>query len=71
VNGALEYQFWRLDVRSGAWSLVQNYGSSESYSWTPDGPEAGLWILQVWVRVVGSAQPYEAWAGSGYVLVEP
>ena len=71
ATGPLEYQFWRFDGRSGAWSLVQDYGGTDTYAWQPTLAEAGLWVLQVWVRAVGSAQPYQASAGTDYILIEP
>ena len=69
--GPLEYQFWRFDGRSGTWSLVQDYGASDTYAWTSTLDEAGFWALQVWVRPAGSTQLYQAWSGTGYFLVAP
>jgi Fibronectin type III domain len=31
----LQYQFWRFSQSTGAWTLGQDYGSSNSFTWTP------------------------------------
>jgi len=68
--GPLEYLFWRYDAQSGTWSVVQSYGPSDTYTWTPSEAEAGEWRLQVWARRVGSAQAHEAWSGTAF-LIQP
>ena len=60
----LQYQFWRLDA--GAWRLVQDYGPSSTYTWTPGAADIGPHALQVWVRSFGSVKPYDAWAGAAF-----
>jgi len=57
----LQYQFWRFTDGSG-WSLVQAYGSSNTYTWSPG---AGTHALQVWVRNAASSAAYDAWLGTG------
>jgi hypothetical protein len=69
-TGPLTYQFWRFDATSG-WSLVQDYGFSNSYTWTPSLADAGEHALQVWVRNAGSSSTYDAWAGTGFFTVGP
>jgi len=65
----LSYQFWRLDA--GVWRMVQDYGPSATYSWTPGGPDIGQHALQVWVRSFGSNQPYDAWASTAFSVAAP
>lgn len=48
------FQFWRFDASTG-WLVVQDYGMSPSYTWTPATADAGKHVLQVWVRNAGSA----------------
>lgn len=71
ANGPLEYAFFRWDAQTGTWSQVRAYGPSDSYTWTPTQAEAGQYLLQVWARTVGSAQAYNAWAGTDYFAIQP
>jgi hypothetical protein len=65
----LSYQFWRLDT--GVWRLVQDYGASSTYTWTPSAADIGEHALQVWVRSFGSNQAYDAWAGAAFSVAAP
>ena len=65
---SVEYEFWRYD-EGGGWTMVQAYGPSASYSWTPDVSDLGTHALQVWVRRVGSVAAYDGWIGTGYFIV--
>jgi hypothetical protein len=60
----LEYRFWRFSVDSGTWTLVRDYSSSNTYTWTPGVNDAGRYALQVWVKGSGSAADYDAWRSS-------
>jgi hypothetical protein len=59
----LQYQFWRYSQSSGAWSLGQDYSTSNSFTWTP-GAE-GTYAVQVWARKVASTENFEAWRSTG------
>ena len=65
---SVEYEVWRYDAGAG-WHIVQAYGASATYTWTPDVSDAGTHALQVWVRRVGSAAAYDGWIGTGYFTV--
>ncbi len=67
----LEYVFWRYDAQSQAWNVVQPYSAADTYSWTPSSSDVGLTVLQVWVRPVGSSDPFLAWAGTGWFAILP
>ncbi len=69
-SGALEYLFYRYNSGTGVWSLVQSYGSSSSFTWTPSTAEKGTYVLQVWVRSVGSTDSYEAYSSTGYFTIQ-
>jgi YD repeat-containing protein len=58
----LQYRFIVLDPSLG-WISLQEWGSSNTVSWTPVHP--GTYDLQVWVRAAGSTATYDAWLGSG------
>ena len=67
--GPLEYQFWRLDA--SGWQIVQPYGTSSTYTWTPLPGDAGVRALQVWVRSAGSTAAYSGWRGTGHFTIAP
>ncbi len=64
-TGPLEYQFWRLDPATNTWTSVQSYSQANTFTWTPSPTDSGSFLLQVWVRAVGSAVSYEAFLNSG------
>jgi hypothetical protein len=68
--GPLQYRFWRFNQATGVWSMVQDYSSSNTFSWTPDPSESGTYALQAWVRSAGSSAQYEGWAGTGFFSVQ-
>ena len=47
--GPLLYQFWRLRQGVG-WTMVQDYSTLNTFSWTPVEADAGSYVLQVWVK---------------------
>jgi hypothetical protein len=67
----LEYVFWRYDAQLQVWNVVQPYSAADTYSWTPSSCDVGLTVLQVWVRAVGSSDPFLAWAGTGWFAIFP
>lgn len=72
-HAPLQFKFWRFDAGSG-WQMVQDYGTSNTYTWMPGLADVGAHALQVWVRNVGSTTQYDAWAGwplSGAVTLIP
>jgi hypothetical protein len=54
--GTPEYRFW-IRAPGGAWSIVQDYSPSSTFSWTPAA--AGTYQLEVDIRNLGSAATYE------------
>jgi spore germination protein YaaH len=60
------YRFW-IAPPGGAWVIVQDYGSSSSYSWTGTGI-AGTYRLEVDVRDQSSSVAYDRVASATYVL---
>jgi hypothetical protein len=63
----LEFKFWRYSQATGAWSVGQDYSSSNSFTWTP-GAE-GTYAVQVWARKAGSAETFEAVRSTGFFNV--
>jgi hypothetical protein len=62
----LQYRFYRRDG-SGVWTIVQDYGATNKYTWPSAVP--GTYIVEVWVRSYGSSSPYEAYGDSAQVVV--
>jgi hypothetical protein len=67
--GPLEYQFWRYSQATNSWTVVQPFGASDTFTWTPSA--AGQYAVQVWVRRQGStpASGYEAYKSTGYFQI--
>jgi len=59
---AVEYRFLVNGV------VVQNYGTSNTYSWNTMGKGAGSYSLEVDVRDQGSGSGYESWAIVSFAL---
>jgi fibronectin type III domain protein len=64
----VEYKFLLYSQSSGTWAVVQDYSSSNKFSWTPGGGDAGSYTMQVWVRTPGFAGDFQTWASSGLVV---
>jgi hypothetical protein len=68
-SGPIQYQFW-IRAGSSAWQLVQPYGPSETFTWTPALEADGTYTVQVWVRNNGSTAAYEAWRSSAPLTIQ-
>jgi len=53
------YQFW-LQPPGGAWSIVQAYSTSNSWTWNTSGLAAGTYTLDVYTRDASSAASFDA-----------
>jgi len=62
-----EYKFWILPA-NGAFTMVQDWSPSNTYSWDTTGLTPGDYSFQTWVRSAGSSGSYEAWTGHTYTL---
>jgi hypothetical protein len=65
----LQYQFWRLDP--DGWHMVQDYGPSQMYTWTPTLADVGPHSIQVWIRNAGSTAPHDVWRDTSFVIIGP
>jgi len=68
AGNAVQFQFWLFSSTSGQWSST-NYSSSSTFTFTP--LEAANYMLQVWVRNVGSPAAFDAYRSSGTFAVLP
>jgi hypothetical protein len=68
--GPVEYRFYVF--KKTAWVMVQDYGLSNTYTWTPKASDAGTpYFVQVWARGVGQTVQYEAWRGTSSFDIVP
>jgi glucose/arabinose dehydrogenase len=68
----LQYRFWRYKHATGVWTIVQDYGASNTFSWTPGASDVGAYDFEVWVRNLGSTAAYDASSGAAFnVLGSP
>jgi hypothetical protein len=56
--GTPTYRFW-VRGTSGAWSILQDYSTTSTYSWPTSGLPTGAYGLEVDVRGLGSTDVYE------------
>jgi fibronectin type III domain protein len=66
-TGTPQYRFW-VRAPGGAWTIVQNYGSSATFVWNTTGKPTGVYAIEVDVRNAGSTVSYEAVTNSTYTL---
>lgn len=66
-TGSIEYQFWDKNLTSGTWTLIADYSTSASATWTATG--VGTHQFQVNVRSVGSTLPFEGYLLSANFIV--
>jgi N-acetylmuramoyl-L-alanine amidase len=64
----LQYRFHLYTAGQG-WTLLRDYGSSNTLTWTPTAP--GTYTVQVWVRSAGSTQQYEGWFSTPSFVIRP
>jgi spore germination protein YaaH len=65
--GTPKYRFW-VKPPGGGWTVVQDYGSSSTFSWKTIGMPAGAYGLEVDVRDQGSTASYETVANLTFNL---
>ena len=63
----LEYAFYVYKRSTGTWTNARAYSASNTFAWTPT--TADTYLVQVWVRRVGSTAAYDLWRGTDYLNV--
>jgi len=66
-TGPLEYAFYRYNNSSNTWTKVAEYSNDNTYTWTP--PVSGTFLIQAWVRTVGSSADYQTYASTGNFII--
>ena len=65
----MEYSYYFYSDRTG-WVQWSGYSPTSDISWTPTYADIGVHHIQVWARVFGSTESYEAWAGVTFEVVD-
>jgi len=68
--GTPQYRFWRRSS-AGRWTIVQDYGPSNTYVWDTTGFPLDTYYLEVDVRDVGVTATYEVVSNMTYKLGPP
>lgn len=70
ATNSYEYKFW-LKTPTAAWTVVQNYSTTPSWTWNTSALPAGTYFVQVDIRNVGSTVTRDAAKVLTYVLAPP
>ena len=62
--GPLHFRFYRFALATSTWTMVQDYGPSNTYTWTPSASDEGSYVLQAWVRRAGTTVVYDNWSST-------
>ncbi len=65
-----EYRFW-IQAPGASWSMVQDYSTTNTYSWNTASYASGSYRLEVDVRDRGVTATYETVSNATYVLTPP
>jgi hypothetical protein len=65
--GVLEYKFFLYDQGSRTWFTLRDWSTNPQATWT-FGP-TGLYLVQAWVRTVGSGFAYEDFKSTQYFTI--
>lgn len=66
-SGLYEYRFYLYDMLRNVWTMLRDYASTSSVTWTPS--QAGTYYSQIWVRAAGSPAAWEDWRNSDITTV--
>ena len=69
TSGSGTYDYKYMLNTGGAWSVLQDYPSTNTYVWNTTGLAAGQYGLQVLVRNQGSSLGYEAYKNIPYTVL--
>jgi hypothetical protein len=62
----LQYQFQRYSSATGLYSVVQDWSTTSTFTWTPTPAEAGRYYVGVYVRSAGLTAPQTSQWTSGF-----
>lgn len=61
-----QFRFWTMP-KGGSWTMQRDYGAG-SWTWNTTGLAPGTYEIGVWSRVAGSANQYDAYGFTTFVL---
>jgi hypothetical protein len=61
TSNSLEYKFSRYSHATSSWTLLRDYSPSNTFTWTPTSGQTGRYHVQVWARLQGATDDYQAW----------
>jgi hypothetical protein len=67
-SGSYEYRFWLYSASGGVWTIVQDYSTTNTWTWDTSALPADNYIVYLWARSVGSTAGLEAETGVNYVI---
>jgi hypothetical protein len=67
TGGSYDYRFLVRDLATGLWSVVQEYGNGNTWSFDPTEPVS--YIVQVWAKNAGSPVSYDAYQNVRFDVV--
>ncbi|MDX6254307.1 MAG: hypothetical protein QOJ11_641, partial [Frankiales bacterium] len=67
---APRYRFY-LRNPAGVWSIVQNFGTNDTFAWNTTTYKPGTYLIGVWVRDAKSTKSYDAYAFGTFTLQKP
>jgi RHS repeat-associated protein len=65
----LQYKFWLCNEGTSTSTLLRDYGTGTSVTWTPTTADVGTYHVQVWVRNAGSTADLNASANTASFAV--
>jgi hypothetical protein len=66
----LQYKFV-LYTENVGWTLLRDWATGNTVTWTPAAGDIGNHVVQVWVRSAGSTLTYEGWMGTALFGIQP
>jgi Fibronectin type III domain len=66
----LQYKFLMYSESSG-WTVLRDWSTQNTATWTPTTVDVGNHMIQVWVRSAGSTALYEGWISTGFFIIQP
>jgi hypothetical protein len=60
----LQYKVWHYRENTGTWSVVQDYDSTNTYTWQTGRADEGRHAVQIWVRRPDSPSTWDAYVAT-------
>jgi uncharacterized protein (DUF1800 family) len=67
----LQYQFWRLNVQTSTWTMVQDWSTNPEFFWATAAPDVGDHQVAVHIKNAGSTAQFDAIVGTATFTITP